>query len=87
MHANVFSVLRQWFANIQGPEARVQVSVYSGQVQVSEGQGLEVNAKMEGPPSLPSGAIPIWEKMGLSPFFGSRPFVIVSSLAGADCCV
>ena len=42
------------FANIQGPEARLQVSVYSKQVQVSEGQGLVANAKMECPPPLPS---------------------------------
>ena len=40
--------LSSWvFANIQGPEAKLQVTVYSKQVQVSGGQGLVVNAKME----------------------------------------
>ena len=40
-------VPRGCFANIQGPEAKLQVTVYSKQVQVSRGQGLAVNAKME----------------------------------------
>ena len=40
-------VPRGCFANIQGPEAKLQVTVYSKQVQVSRGQGLVVNAKME----------------------------------------
>ena len=55
MHANVFTqgpFPPGSFANIQDPEARLQVSVYSKQVQVSGGQGLVGNAKMEASPLL-----------------------------------
>ena len=76
------------FANIQGPEARLQVSVYSKQVQVSGGQGFVVNAKMECPPPLPNWPIPIWGNLELTKhrglFFGT-PFVIVLSFVGSDC--
>ena len=61
-------VPRGCFANIQGPEAKLQVTVYSKQVQVSGGQGLVVNAKMEV-------SLLIFSNLGDGIEIGCTPFV------------
>ena len=75
--------LSSWvFANIQGPEAKLQVTVYSKQVQVSGGQGLVVNAKME---ASFCWTFPFWE-MELKWAAIALYFVIVFSFLRADDC-